>query len=206
MTKPLILGLDLASVSGWALWDMNRNRSSIECGVFEFPDKATIEYRAAQIGLKLTELVRYARKQYERPIDMAVAEEALKLSLKGTQSTIVSCMLHGAVYSTLANHGIMWGTMSVQTWRSHFYGRGNRPPQKMVKIKVKGSVQLVPTDDWKQAALDACQEMGIALPSAKAKAHNAAEAAAVAICWQSAKLHARRYEPRFIALRTGRAA
>jgi Holliday junction resolvasome RuvABC endonuclease subunit len=206
VNKPLILGLDMGSVTGWALWDTNKHRSSIECGVFEFPEKASIEYRAAQIGLKLTELVRRAKKDYERPIDMAVAEEALKLSLKGTQSTIVSCMLHGAVYGTLANHGIMWGTMSVRTWRSQFFGKGYQPPQKMVKKKVKGVDQLAPSDDWKQAALNACEEMGVSLPSSKAKAHNAAEAAAVAICWQSAKLHAGRYQQRFIALRTGKAA
>ncbi len=206
MNKPLILGLDLASISGWALWDTAQRRSSIECDVFEFPDKASVEFRAAQIGLKLTTLIRNAREQYGRPIDMAVAEEAMKLSLKGTQSTIVSCMLHGAVYGTLANHGIMWGTMSVQTWRSQFYGRGNKPPQKMIKKKIKGVDQMVPADDWKQAAINACEEMGVALPSTKAKAHNAAESVAIAVCWQSAKLHARRYEQKFIDLRTGRAA
>lgn len=206
MTKPLILGLDLASVTGWALWDTAKHRSSIECGVLEFPPKASVEYRAAQIGLKLTELIRDCKVRYGRKPDMAVAEEAMKLSLKGTQSTIVSCMLHGAVYGTLANHGIMWGTMSVQTWRSQFYGRGNRPPQKMVKKKVNGVEQMVSADDWKQAAIDACEQMGVTLPASKAKAHNAAESVAVACCWEKARIHAGRYEQRFIALRTGQAA
>lgn len=201
MHKPLILGLDLATLSGWAIWDMSRHRSSIECGIFEFPDKSPVEYKAAQLGLKLTRLIRHAKDRYERNFDMAVAEEALKRPLKGATSTVVSCMLHGSAYATLANHGVMFGTIPSQTWRAEFYGRGFKPPLR--KSTSRGG-KVTFQDDWKQAAIDACQTMGIQLPSTKEKAHNAAESCAIAIEWQRAKLFNDRHYERFMALRQRR--
>jgi hypothetical protein len=224
MNKPLILGLDLASVSGWALWDTARHRSSIECGIIESPDfgknrdgkkvQVSPEYKAAQFGLKLTELIRAAKARYGRKIDWVVVEEAAATSLGGIKSTIVSSMIHGAAYGTVANHGIGWGTVNVKSWRSVFF-KGAYVPQKKgevtawkliegkkVKTKEKGLV-----DDWKAAAVLSCEDQGISLPAvSKDKQHNAAEAVCLAIMWEMSKCHAGRHRDRFHALRTGKAA
>jgi len=200
MRKPLILGLDLSSHGGWAVYDLERSRSAIECGVYEFPEKSSPEYRGAQIGLKLASTIRWAQQAYGRPLDLAAIEGMAMTSIAGVRSTIISAALHGACYSTLANFGIAWGTVPVATWRAAIYGKGFKPPQKLVTKKIKGVKQQVPENDWKIAAVNACHDMQINLPPQKTIAHNAAEAACVAICWRSAKLHAKRYHDRFMAL------
>lgn len=188
-----VLAFDTSKTAGWAFFETTKHVSSIKCGVLEFPDKASIEYCADQMGLKVTALI----KEY-RP-DFVIMETALKMSPGGTMATVVSCMLHGAVLSTVANFGIPWGTISSQTWRSMFYGKGFKPPQKITKLPKpdkNGRWEKV-ENLWKEAIVTQCEREGIILPSRKTVAHNAGEAAAIAVCWRGAEIHAGRYRPAF---------
>jgi hypothetical protein len=146
------------------------------------------------MGLKVTGLI----KEY-RP-DFVIMETALKMSPGGTMATVVSCMLHGAVLSTVANFGIPWGTISSQTWRLMFYGKGFKPPQKITKLDKPnpktGKMEKV-ENLWKEAIVSQCEREGIILPTKKTTAHNAGEAAAIAVCWRGAEIHAGRYRPAF---------
>lgn len=176
-----VLGLDVSKHAGWALWETKNALASIRCDVMEFPAKASIEYCADQMGLKVTKLIKD-----EKP-DFIVLETALKMSPGGSAVSIVSsCMLHGAVYATLGNWGKPWGTISVGTWRKMFFGQGFTCP-----LDAKGK------KDWKRAAIEQCELEGITLPAKKTIRDNAAEAAALAVCWRGADIHAGRYIPAF---------
>jgi hypothetical protein len=188
-----VLSFDTSKTAGWAVFETDCHLSSIKCDVLEFPAKASIEYCADQMGLKVTALVR------EHKPDFVVMETALKMSPGGTLATVVSCMLHGAVLSTVANFGIPWGTISSQTWRSMFYGKGFKPPFKVIKLAKpdrNGKTERI-ENLWKEAIVTQCEREGIVLPSRKTVAHNAGEAAAIAVCWRGATIHAGRYRPAF---------
>jgi Holliday junction resolvasome RuvABC endonuclease subunit len=190
----IILGLDISKHAGWAIYDTKRHVSSIENGVMEFPDKASVEYCADQMGLKIAALI----KKY-RP-DFIVLETALKMSPAGTMATVVSCMLHGAVLATIANFGTPWGTISSQTWRKMFFGQGFKPPQKITKLSKPdpktGKLEKV-ENLWKQAVIEQCEREKIPLPAKKTNSDNAAEASAIAICWRGAEIKAGRYREPF---------
>ncbi|ASY62494.1 hypothetical protein SJ05684_c10360 [Sinorhizobium sojae CCBAU 05684] len=188
-----ILSFDTSKTAGWAFYDTSKHVSSIECDVLEFPAKASIEYCADQMGLKVTALIKRFRP------DFVIMETALKMSPGGTLATVVSCMLHGAVLSTVANFGIPWGTISSATWRVMFYGKGFKPPHKVIKLAKpdkKGRMEKIEYL-WKEAIVTQCEREGITLPTKKTIAHNAGEAAAIAICWRGAQIHAGRYRPAF---------
>jgi hypothetical protein len=192
-----ILGLDTSKSAGWALYDTAQHVSAIKCGVLEFPAKASIEYCADQMGLKIAGLIR------EHKPDFVVMESALKMSPGGTTATVVSCMLHGAVLATVGNFGKPWGTISSGTWRKMFYGAGFKPPFKVHKLP-KPDPKTGKTERveflWKEAIVTACEREGIVLPAKKTIAHNAGESAAIAICWRGAEIHAGRYRPAFMEL------
>jgi Holliday junction resolvasome RuvABC endonuclease subunit len=171
-----VLSFDTSKHAGWAFHQTEKHVSSIKCDVLEFPAKASIEYCADQMGLKVTALIREFKPEF------VIMETALKMSPTGTTATVVSCMLHGAVLATVGNFGIPWGTISAATWRKMFYGAGFKPP-----LDNKGK------NDWKAAVVAQCEREGITFPSRKTVAHNACEAAAIAICWRGATIHAGRY-------------
>lgn len=189
-----VLSFDTSKTAGWAFFDTSKHVSSIKCDVLEFPAKASIEYCADQMGLKVTKLIR------EFKPDFVIMEAALKMSPGGTMATVVSCMLHGAVLSTVGNFGIPWGTISAATWRKMFYGAGFKPPQKITKLDKPnpktGKMEKV-ENLWKEAIVIQCEREGIILPTRKTVAHNAGEAAAIAVCWRGAEIHAGRYRPAF---------
>ena len=53
-----VLAFDTSKTAGWAVFDTDRHISSITTGVLEFPAKATIEYCADQMGLKVAALIK----------------------------------------------------------------------------------------------------------------------------------------------------
>jgi Holliday junction resolvasome RuvABC endonuclease subunit len=190
----IILGLDISKHAGWAVYDTKRDAPAIENGVLEFPEKASVEYCADQMGLKITALI----KKY-RP-DFIVLEAALKMSPGGTLATVISCMLHGAALATIANFGVPWGTIASATWRSMFFPNGFKPEYKIHKLK-KPDPKTGRTERkeylWKEAVLKKCELDHIPLPSKKSTADNAAEASAIAICWRGAEIKAGRYREPF---------
>lgn len=194
MNKPLILGFDPSKCTGWSIYDSAKHLSAIECGVFEMPKLAKHYYTGDQIARQTVELI----KRVGRPrISFAVLEEQSLAQIGGSSADgmIYAWISTTAIVSVLANFAIPYGTIAPGSWRKMFYGQGFKPP-----VDNKGK------NDWKAASVAACEREGIILPSKKTLAHNAAEAVAVAICWKGAKLHAKRYEEKFISLRMGQAA
>lgn len=218
--KDVVLGLDISKFCGWAIWETERSTSSIVCGVLEFPDDATIEFCADQMALKIKKLItgyreQYAyidmvkdedgvfqpRKFYARKINLVVMETALKMSPnKDARSIVSSCMLHGAVLSTLSLYGVAWATMAVGTWRKHFFPKGFKPEPSVVTDRFTGEKKSG-SPDWKSAAVARCQDrdLGITLPTKKALAHNAAEGCALALMWPHATVQPR-YQPVFMKM------
>lgn len=194
MNKPLILGFDPSKTTGFAVYDSARHLSAIECGCFEMPKTAKHYYTGDQISRQAVELI---RKIGPKRVSFAVLEEQslAQIGNSSADGMIYAWISTTAIVSVLANFGIPYGTIAPSAWRKMFYGQGFKPPQD-----TKGK------NDWKAASVAACEREGIVLPAKKALGHNAAEACAVAICWKAAKLHARRYEERFMALRMGQAA
>jgi hypothetical protein len=208
--KPVILGLDISKTTGWAIFETWADASKIATGIISFPEKAHIEYCADQMQAKLADLLKSYKKANPptasmpdgAEIDFAVIETALKVSPKRDSASIVSsCMLHGAVLATLSRFKIPWGTIHSQTWRSHFFVNGFKPPQKMVTDKKTGKPKF--ENDWKSAVVARCERDGIVLPTQKTLAHNAAEAAAIAQLYflREVEFHAKRYEPAITAIR-----
>ena len=191
-----ILGLDPSKCTGFAVYDIGKHLSAIQCGVFEMPDKADAYYTGDQIGLKTAALLREHMVDGRQTIAFAVLEEQSKAQIGNSNA---DAMIYAwgsslAIVATLANFGIPYGTIPAATWRKMFFGASFKPPLKPTKPGKK------PQSDWKAAAVDQCDREGIILPSKKTVSHNAAEACALAICWRGAKLHARRDEPKFMAL------
>lgn len=185
----LILGFDPSKSTGWCIYDPAKPFSAIKTGVFEMPDKADAYYTGDQIARRTLELVREAGG-YQK-IAFAVLEEQSKAQIGGSNA---DAMIYAwgtslSIVGTLANFGIPYGTIPPGTWRKMFYGQGFKPPLDKKR-----------KNDWKAAAVNECDRMGIILPTKKTLAHNAAESCALAICWRGAKLHARRYEAPFMAL------
>jgi hypothetical protein len=186
-----ILAFDPAKTTGFAFFDTSRDHSAIQCGVLEMPDKADPYYTGDQLGLKVTRLI----KDFGKP-DFAILEEQ-SLAQIGNSNAAAIIYAWGsslAIVATLSNHGVPYGTITPGSWRKMFFGASFKPPQKPAKPGKK------PENDWKAAAVSECERLGIVIPSRKTIAHNACEAAALAICWRGAKLHAKRYEGAFMNL------
>lgn len=193
-----VIAFDPSKTTGWAWRDCSRDHSAIRCGVFQMPDKANHYYTADQIGLKVAAFIKglMADKESGKP-DFAVLEEQslAKIGNTSADAMIYPWLATSAIVATLANFGIPYGTLPAGTWRVAFYGQGFKPPLDRNGKK-----------DWKAAAITACEQMNISLPTQKTLAHNAAEACALAICAQvkAMKLHAGRYEPALMALQMAR--
>jgi hypothetical protein len=158
------------------------------------PKNADPYYTGEQLGLKLQAVL----ESLPKVPDFAVIEQPFHAS--GGRNIDGVIYGWGAVFSisTLcANWGIHIGTLAPSTWRGMFFGQA-LIPQKKGKKKIKGKVVEALVDDWKRAAIQECERLGITLPATKALADDAAEACALAICWKhkEMKFHAsRHYQP-----------
>lgn len=178
-----IMAFDPSKYTGWAVYDTSKHMSSIECGVFEMPDKADEYFTAEELGRRVNALI----KQYGKP-DIVVLEEMARAQIgpSNAAAIIYAAGSAFAIMATIGNWGIPSGTIMPSRWRKMFFGEGFKPPQKIVKGKK-------PTNDWKVAAVAECERMGVILPTKKTISHNAAEAVALAICWRGITIHAGRH-------------
>ena len=194
-----ILGLDISTCTGVAVFDSWRNPSSIETGIIELPDPLKIpntdkkdyhwdDWRVAQVGPKFLKILRSTRP------DLVLIEERLRFSKSGDDGFAMTNAIHGAIYSHCCTMGVLFATIYSQSWRAAAYGEGFKQPkipaldrsgnQKIDKKTGKPAFKL---KDWGDIAVDKCQELGIELPRLKAVSHNAAEAALIAMMWRCQK-------------------
>jgi Holliday junction resolvasome RuvABC endonuclease subunit len=203
-----ILGFDPSKYTGWALYCPEQRRkddncSHIKCGVLEVPDKADPYFTGDQIARKVHALLLEHVKEYGKAPDFAVLEEAAQANIGKTSAAamIFAWVSATAIVGVLANWGIPYATLHPNTWRPTFFGT-LKPPQKAVKKA--GKVQM--KNDWKSLAISECERLGVKLPKTKALADDAAEAVAIAMCWEDneMKFHAKRYHQPWMNLRMQR--
>ncbi|MCJ8518990.1 Holliday junction resolvasome RuvABC endonuclease subunit [Pseudorhizobium tarimense] len=193
-----ILGFDPSKSTGWATFSPERRKADgnfahVRCGVFQMPEGADHYYTGDQIGLKVTAMLREFKQENGQFPDFAVLEQQIlaKVGNTSADAMIYPWVATSAIVATLANFGIPYGTLMPSSWRKSFFGEGFKPPLDKKQKK-----------DWKSAAVEECERIGITLPKQKAMAHNAAEASALAICWgvRDMKVHAGRYHQPWLNL------
>lgn len=198
----LILGLDIATICGWALYDTtSQNPSSTRAGAFVAEGDDEEKY-----GEFAGFLIPFLRQH--KP-DFVSIERPMRSVENASTGMVLNGMVGAAVALIWGGYKIPYGTIAPQTWHASYFPRGFRPPNIIIKKRDTG--QLVDTGkaDWKTAAVDQALRDRITLPATKkAGREDAAEAVGVAVCWkkcfippQSNRLN----EQKFRALRGDRA-
>lgn len=155
----LILGCDIATVSGFALFDTRKDVSAIEAWSVQVKGNCH-EAKAAQLGWVLHQIVRDKKPDLiavEQPLKNIKQYDKIKTDLAGTHKSktvspstvILPNQLAGAVMGIIGAMGKPWVTIPPETWRATFLGFGRK----------KGWSR----DDWKRAARKQCQMEGIAV-------------------------------------------
>ncbi|NTF54887.1 hypothetical protein G6L12_08265 [Agrobacterium rhizogenes] len=202
----IVMGLDLATRSGWAVRDSTRHRSSIICGTFsvaENNDGKKLEWEA-KYPIAANEFYRLVKEYKPDFVAIERPEHGVrqfkkkgKPDLTGKEemiSTINPAALQltgifGAVSAVCQIRGIAFGTIAAVSWRPVYFGKGVKPPEGK---------------DWKDLAIQYAQREQISLPSTKAEQKDAAEAIGVCTCWaQCAIPEIKWMQQRFMDLRTG---
>lgn len=207
----IIEGLDIATSTGFARLDRPGSIQAAKCGVIHLGDGDNAEDKAGLMGLAMRN--RYGPKGEGKPdfvaIEMpmrSVVMHKKKGAAKGETTINPNAMqlsaLAGATTAILDAFGIPWGLISSQTWRSVYFGKNFTPPIKIIHHKNNTTTQ---EDDWKQAAINEAQRQRVVLPGNKIAQGDAAEALAIAICWERCTFIPERHRQAFIDLRSGKA-
>lgn len=204
----VILALDLATNSGWAVRYSWRKPAAIQCGVFnvgsnDAGDDVSWETKYALTSNQVYRLIlehkpdfvvieeaehrvtQFSKKK-KNPVTGAL-EESSTINPNALQLTGIS----GAAIGTCMNMGVPCGTIPSRSWHSKYHGKGNKPGLK---------------EDWKDVAIRACNQENIPLPSTKKDQKDAAEAVCISACWHWCNvLDLNWMRKRFLYLRTGAA-
>jgi hypothetical protein len=189
----LILGLDIATVTGFAWYEPGSSLSSIKTGLIKAAgDNA--EEKAASLALQLRDLFYHTVQvdgRMERRLckpDFVAIEQPMRnvVSFKKTKQTLAgpideqtinpnALQLEGlvcAAVAIIAAYRIPWETIPSATWRSFYFGRGFKPPLKKVGKEMK--------KDWKGSAIERCRVLKIDVKNA-----DAAEAVGIAMAGEA---------------------
>lgn len=166
----LILGLDIATTTGFAWYDPSASMSTIRTGIIQsVGDNA--EEKSASIATQLVTMLKAERPDFvaiEQPMRNVVMFKKKKQDFAGEHdettinpNALQLSSLSGAAVAIISAYRIPWLTIPTATWRTQFLGYGRKP----------GFV----SKDWKKAAMERCQSLKIPV-----KRHDAAEAVGVA--------------------------
>lgn len=192
----IVLACDPSKSTGLAEWNTKQDMSSIWATVLRMPDDCDALWYAVQLERKLIKII----KERGKP-DIGVVEQQSGSSMGNSLEGVIYTWGGAQIFcATLGVYGIPVVRMAPQTWHAMFFGKGFKPPQKPVRKKVQGKIVTTFENDWKAACVDACERQGIVLPTQKTIAHNAADAAALAICWRGGTPINPEYHPRFMEL------
>lgn len=208
----LIEGLDIATSTGFALIDRPGPISSAICGAIHVGD-GEAEEKAGFLALRLVKRYRERKPDFvaiEQPMrNVVMFTKNGKADLAGKQkkttinpNALQLSALAGAACAILDAYKIPWGLIATSTWRSMYFGKGFSPPVKTIRHK-NGSVSY--EDDWKLAAINEARRQGLILTGDKTAQGDAAEALAIAVCWERCTFIPQRHQAAFMALRTGQA-
>lgn len=167
----LILGIDPATRTGFAIYDDDKPPSAIRAWSVTLKGGSD-ELKAAQAGAVLVDVIQEYRPDFvaiEAPLKNVVQHKKRSQTMFGEEtsstinpaSVILPCLITGAFLGNVGGFGLPWTTIPVSTWRKQFHGSGRRPGWKR--------------DDWKKAARQRCDQLRISV-----KNDDAAEAVGVA--------------------------
>ncbi|MBB3144908.1 Holliday junction resolvasome RuvABC endonuclease subunit [Phyllobacterium trifolii] len=157
----LILGLDIATRTGFAYYDDQASLAAIRVGHIQCEGEE-FEEKAAFLGRALVRLIKADKPDFiiiERPIraqpggggkrTMKFMGEEQQVEAKGSglNAVISSNQLVGAASAIIGAYGIPFDTIASVSWRKAFLGFGTH----------KGWERK----DWKKAARDRCTQLKI---------------------------------------------
>lgn len=153
----LILGIDIATTTGCALYDPAKNISAIDAWSFKVKGESH-EQKAYDMGLRIIEILKEKRPTFvalEAPKKNLITHRKTVQTLVGDHdeaamnpaSVILPNQLTGAVLAVLAGFGLPFCTIPDSTWRKQFLGFGRKPGWQSA--------------DWKRASRDRCDQLGV---------------------------------------------
>lgn len=200
----VILGLDLATNSGYAVRFSWRDASATKNGVFNVAENnrgeevswetkyaltakqihnLIVEYRPDFVAIEEAEhrVTQFSKKK-NNPITGAL-EEINTINPNALQLTGIS----GAAIGICMREGVACGTIPSRSWHAKYH-KGEKPR---------------PKEDWKDVAIRSCERDGVTLPPTKKAQRDAAEAVCISACWHWCKvLDIEWMRKRWMALRT----
>jgi hypothetical protein len=208
----LILGLDVATTTGFAWYDTEAHLSAIRTGLIK-AEGDNAEQKAASLAVQLrslfyeTRIVGGEAKRILVKPDFVAIEQPMRNvktftkeveTLHGVEdvetinpNALQLSALVGAAIAIVAAYKIEWVTIPSATWRKSYFGSGFQPERKPVndkfgRQKVDKKGRLVWKLEWKKAAIERCRALRIDVRNA-----DAAEAVGIAFAGagcQSAKM------------------
>jgi Holliday junction resolvasome RuvABC endonuclease subunit len=171
----LILGLDIATTTGFAWYEPGCSLSSIKTGLIK-AEGENAEEKAASLAQQLVALFKPGRPDFvaiEQPMRNVVSFKKTRDTLTGpveeqtiNPNALQLSSLAGAAVAIIAACRIPWETIPSATWRKHFLGMGRSP----------GFDRAM----WKRAAVERCRVLRIGVKNA-----DAAEAVGIAMAGEA---------------------
>ncbi|WP_146148865.1 hypothetical protein [Pseudaminobacter soli (ex Li et al. 2025)] len=193
----IILGLDIATTTGFAWYEPGQSLSSIKTGLIKAEGDSP-EEKAASLADQLRVMLKDDRPGFvaiEEPLRNIKAYKKTIQTLYGPKvvhtvnpNQMLLPGLIGAAVGITSAYRLPWQTIPSATWRKFFFGTGFKPPIKIVEKEGED-----PTEEkqWKKAAVDRCRMLRIMVRNA-----DAAEAVGIAMageaCQRFKSLQARR--------------
>lgn len=166
-----ILGLDIATVTGYAWYEPGQSLSTIKTGLIKATGE-NAEEKAASIAQQMVLLIKGDRPDFvaiEQPMRNVVTFKKKRQDFAGeveeqtiNPNALQLSSLSGAVVAIIAAYKIPWQTIPSATWRKHFLGMGRSPGFDRAA--------------WKRAAVERCRTFKIEVKNA-----DAAEAVGIAM-------------------------
>jgi Holliday junction resolvasome RuvABC endonuclease subunit len=166
----IILGLDIASVTGFAWYEPGSSLSSIKTGLIKATGE-NAEEKAASLAVQLVAMFKQGRPDFvaiETPMRNVKSFTKKRQDFGGeveeqtiNPNALQLSSLAGAAVAIIAAYRIQWECIPSQTWRKVFLGAGRMPGRDRA--------------GWKRAAIDRCRMLRIDVKNA-----DAAEAVGIA--------------------------
>lgn len=175
----LILGLDVATTTGFAWYEPGSSLASIKTGTIK-AEGENAEQKAASLAQQIVAMFKAGRPDFvaiEQPMrnvksfrkvrqDLAGAVEETTINPNALQLEGLVC----AAVAIIAAYRIPWETIPAATWRKHFLGMGRNPG--------------FDRPAWKRAAVERCRAFRIAV-----KNSDAAEAVGISIAGEATQTY-----------------
>lgn len=159
----LILGLDIATTTGFAWYEPGSSLSSIKTGLIK-AEGDNAEEKAASLAQQLVTMFKSARPDFvaiEQPMRNVVSFKKKRQDFGGeveeqtiNPNALQLSSLAGAAVAIIAAYRIPWETIPSATWRKHFLGMGRAPN--------------FDRQAWKRAAVERCRALRIDVRNADA--------------------------------------